>query len=343
MRWPRRPRRGAVPAAAVAALAVLATSAGAAALEPVRLPRDHGAHPGSSVEWWYTTGRATTATGRRSFWFATIWVSPLGSVGRVNVVDLARDKVVLAEQWTQPARPASGALDLAAGDLHIRRRAVGRFGHLSVDARVDAGDRLQLELVPRRPYALHGDHGIVRQGATASSAYYSSTRLATRGRLALNGRSRQISGLAWFDHQWGDFATIPGALRWDWFACQLDDGRDLMLTQFLDAAGRPVPGARHGTLVSARGRATAIADFTATPTGPVIQPRGAKATYPLGWRLTVPGAGIELSLRAAARNQFVPMQILPSFWEGAAAIVRGPPGACTVENSREAPPGTGFS
>jgi hypothetical protein len=31
------------------------------------------------------------------------------------------------------------------------------------------------------------------------------------------------------------------------------------------------------------------------------------------------------------------MQILPSFWEGAAAIVHGPRGVCTVENSREAP------
>ena len=85
------------------------------------------------MEWWYTTGHATTAGGRRSFWFATIWASPLGAVGRVNVVDLARDKVVLAGQWTQPARPANGARDLAAGGLHIRWRPAGRFGRLSVE------------------------------------------------------------------------------------------------------------------------------------------------------------------------------------------------------------------
>jgi hypothetical protein len=33
------------------------------------------------------------------------------------------------------------------------------------------------------------------------------------------------------------------------------------------------------------------------------------------------------------------MQFLPSFWEGEASIVRGRRGACTVENSREAPAG----
>src|SRR4051795_8994443 len=80
-----------------------------------------------------------------------------------------------------------------------------------------------------------------------------------------------------------------------------------------------------------------IAGFIATPFGPRLHPPGAPATYPLAWRLKVPAAGLELSLGAIARHQFVTMQILPSFWEGAAAIVHGPRGVCTVENSREAP------
>ena len=325
--------------AAVLALLVAAAGARAAPLEPVQLPRDHGAHPGFSVEWWYTTGHATTARGRRLFWFATIWTAPFGTVGRVNVVDLARDRVVLARQWDTPARPASGARDLVAGGLTIRWRPAGRFGRLSVDARVSGADRLRLTLVPQRPYALHGDHGIVRQGATGTSAYYSSTRSAATGALSRGGVRRPIRGLAWFDHQWGDFAAVPGALRWDWFACQLDDGRDLMVSQFLDAAGAPVPGLGQGTLVSARGRATPVGTFSAMPSGRATQPAGATATYPLDWRLRVPGAGLDLSLRAPARNQFVPMRILPSFWEGAADIVQGQPGACTVESVREAPAG----
>src|SRR5206468_344872 len=161
--------------------------ASAGTLQPVQLPRDHGAHAGFSVEWWYATGHASGAHGRRYFWFATIWTAPQGAVGRVNVVDLARDKVVLAKEWARAA-----------------------------------------------PIA---------------------------------GRPRRLNGLAWFDHQWGDFAAVPGALRWDWFACQLEDGRDLMVAQFLNAQDQPLPGVGQGTLVDARGHAAPVQSFTATPVG----------------------------------------------------------------------------
>jgi predicted secreted hydrolase len=255
------------------------------------------------------------------------------------VVDVERDKVVLAKQWTRTAPIAAEARDLDAGGLRLRWLASGKLGRVTVDARVDQADALRLELVPQRPYALHGDHGIVQQGTSGRSAYYSATRLVETGKLRTGGDTRQLSGLAWFDHQWGDFAAVPGALRWDWFACQLNDGRDLVVAQFLGADDQPLPGVRHGTLVSARGRAVPVQAFTATPFDPTITPAGATAIYPLDWRLTVPQAGLDLRLRATARHQFITMQFLPSFWEGEAAIVRGTRGVCTVENSREAPAG----
>ena len=321
------------------AFAACVATAAAPPLQPVRLPRDHGAHPGFSVEWWYTTGHATGADGRRYFWFATIWAAPQGAVGRVNVVDVRRDKIVLAKQWTQTGQFATGARNLDAGGLRLRWLASGKLGRVTVNARVGQTDALRLDLVPEHPYALHGDHGIVQQGASGTSAYYSATRLVETGTLRVGGHTRRLSGLAWFDHQWGDFAAVPGALRWDWFACQFDDGRDLMVTQFLGADDQRLPGVRHGTLVRADGRAVRVRAFTATPLGPTIKPAGATANYPLDWRLTVPQAGLDLTLRAAARHQFITMQLLPSFWEGEALIVRGTRGVCTVENSREAPAG----
>src|SRR5215208_4838865 len=143
-------RSARVFAGALLALVVLAAPASAAPLSPVELPRDHGAHPEFSVEWWYTTGHATTPGGRRYFWFATIWTSALGAIGRVNVIDLKRDKVVLAQQWAGPTAFASGARDLRTGGLHIRWRPRGSLGRLKVNARVGDG-RLRLMLVPRRP------------------------------------------------------------------------------------------------------------------------------------------------------------------------------------------------
>src|SRR3954471_5774834 len=110
--------------ASLLALAVFAPPVAAGTLQPVRLPRDHGAHPQFSVEWWYTTGHATASRGRRYFWFATIWATPRGAVGRVNVVRSharqggARQAVDAADAVRQRhARPRRGrvAHPLAAG------------------------------------------------------------------------------------------------------------------------------------------------------------------------------------------------------------------------------------
>ncbi len=38
-----------------------------------------------------------------------------------------------------------------------------------------------------------------------------------------------VTGTAWFDHQWGDFISVGGG-GWDWFAVNLDDGTDLTLS-----------------------------------------------------------------------------------------------------------------
>src|SRR3954452_17641459 len=100
--------------------AACAAPAAAGTLQPVKLPRDHGAHAGFSVEWWYATGHASGAHGRRYFWFATIWTAPEGVVGRVNVVALARDKVVLAKEWDRAARISAGARRFDAGGLRLR-------------------------------------------------------------------------------------------------------------------------------------------------------------------------------------------------------------------------------
>jgi predicted secreted hydrolase len=301
----------------------------------VVLPRDHAQHVGFQVEWWYGAGLVRDRRGRPYTWFATIWRAGPGSVGRVNVVDLRRDRVALAREYVRlGAQPATPPLSLDAGGLRMRWRAHGAFGRFAVDAPTDAGD-LALSLVPRRRYILHGRRGIIEQGGGGPSGYYSSTRLRASGALRLPGRRVTLRGEGWLDHQWGSFASHPEALRWDWFACRFRDGRDLMLYRFLDLHNRPRPRYFTGTLVDRHGRTRRIATFRATPLHPVIRPAGATASYPLAWRLRVPRARLALTLRAMARNQFVRNRLVPSFWEGAARVTRGPRALCFVEDSRE--------
>ena len=71
------------------------------------------------------------------------------------------------------------------------------------------------------------------------------------GSLTLGDETFDVTGTAWFDHQWGDFIAVGGG-GWDWFAINLDDGTDLMLSLNRDIDGSyPLV---YGTLVDAAGR-----------------------------------------------------------------------------------------
>jgi predicted secreted hydrolase len=325
---------GALPRLAILAAALVlagpALAAAPPALRPVRLPRDHGAHPGFGVEWWYTTGTVRAAHGDSYFYFATVWAGGPGMVARVNVVDVTRDRVVLAKQYLALSHPAAGQTTLAANGLTI----AWRRGPWTVSATVPGAGALRLTLTPLQPAMVHGRHGIIAQGPNGRSDYYSEPRLAARGVLTLGARRLAVSGLGWLDHQWGNFLGDSAAIHWNWFACQFADGRDLMLYQFIDSHDRP-SGVQAGTLMLPGGRVVHLTRFTVTPLGHGIRPAGAHAVYPLRWRLRVPAARLVLTLHARARRSFIPMTLVPSFWEGSAAVTSGAPGGCTVESTRE--------
>jgi predicted secreted hydrolase len=309
-------------------------AASAPALEPVVLPRDHAAHPGFQVEWWYTAGTVAAARGDDYFWFATVWATTGALVARVNVVDLQSNRVVLSQEYTRFAALAAHQIQIDVGSFGLGWQAAGALGRWSVDAPVGGRGLLRLKLTPVQPYVLNGSHGIVPQGTGGQSAYYSNPRLAAQGTLEINGRSIRVSGQGWFDHQWGNFASNPSATHWNWFACQFANRSDLMLYQFITTGGQPT-GIQSATFVSAAGTVAHPQRFTVAPLAPTIRPAGATGTYPLGWHLVVPSAHLDVTLKARARNQFIANQFIPGFWEGAAAITSGAPGSCIVESTRE--------
>jgi predicted secreted hydrolase len=328
---------GAASSATPAAGGAAGASAPLPTLQPVVLPRDHGAHPSFQVEWWYTAGTVANRRGRPFFWFATIWAGEGFVVARVNVVDLHADRIVLSKEYVASGALRNGQTAMDVAGFRLGWRAAGKLGRWSIDAPVPGEGRLQLSLTPAQPYVLNGPHGIVQEGPGAASAYYSDPRLKARGRLLLGGRSRRISGQGWFDHQWGNFATNSASWHWNWFACQFTDGSDLMLYQFITPSDQPT-GVQSGTFVSPRGAVSHPHRFTVVPRRPFIRPAGASGTYPQRWRLEVPSAHVDITLSSRARQQFIANQYIPGFWEGAAAITSGRPGGCIVESTRETGP-----
>lgn len=319
---------------AAAAAPALVNASSAVEVRPVVLPHDQGAHPEFGVEWWYTSGTLTGSNDRQYFWFATIWSGHGALVARVNVVDLRADRVVLSKEYLSSNPATSGETRFTVGAFKLGLLAGDNRGRWSVKASTGAAT-LALDLVPVQPYVLHGHDGIIEQGSGGKSAYYSAPRLVARGTLTVDGKHIRVNGRGWLDHQWGNFDSDVGALRWNWFACQFQNGGDLMLYQFLNRANRPT-GRQDGTLLTRAGAVKQLTRFAITPMGRPIRPAGATAAYPLAWRLKVPVGKIDITLRARARNQFITNQFVPSFWEAASEITSGGAGTCTVESSREA-------
>ncbi|HEY7513381.1 MAG TPA: lipocalin family protein, partial [Vicinamibacteria bacterium] len=125
-------------------------------------------------------------------------------------------------------------------------------------------------------------------------------------------------GAAWFDHEWSTSALGPGAVGWDWFSLQLDDGRELMLFQIRRADGsvEPVSG---GTLVEADGRSRRLlaTDVRVHVLEHWTSPESG-AVYPSKWKIEIPVLALRLDVlpRLAAQE----MRTSFTYWEGAVRV-----------------------
>ncbi len=169
----------------------------------------------------------------------------------------------------------------------------------------DEGSALELSLLPLKPPAVHGREGVSQKGEGFGHAshYYSMTRLRARGELVLGGEKLSVEGEAWMDHEWGSLELHPYQEGWDWFGLQLDNGHELMLYIIRHMDGKRDPHSS-GTLVLPGGGAVhlSLGDFRVEALGSWQSPRS-EAAYPMGWRITVPQADLELIVRPSFEAQ----------------------------------------
>jgi predicted secreted hydrolase len=179
---------------------------------------------------------------------------------------------------------------------------------------------LDLALTSRKPPALHDRDGWIDFGPAGGSYYYSRTSMAARGSVTLDDTTAQVEGTAWFDHQWGDFISVGGG-GWDWFAVNLDDGRDLTLSLVRDADGTyPLV---YGTLVDASGATTHLDRdaFEVMVTGRWTSPRTG-ADYPAGWSIAIPSQALTIELRPTVPDQELDTRATTGvvYWEGSQVV-----------------------
>ena len=327
--------------------------------QPVAFPRDDAPHD-RLTEWWYYTGHLRDrATGDRyGFEFVIFRAErgdfPVSWASHVAITDEAHGRFLYAQRASvgpaaDRSATAKSGFDLALGPAEgsasapgsspgspgsepgTQRWAMAGSGgedHLAVGLTPaeallagSSGDLgLDLSLAATKPPALHDGDGFIDFGGAGGSYYYSRTEMTAAGSLVLDGHRLDVDGAAWFDHQWGDFIAVGGG-GWDWFAVNLAGGTDLTLSLVRDAGGQAA--LVYGTLVGPDGVATHLpADaFSVSVTGHWTSPRTG-ATYPSGWRLTVPGSGLVIDLTPTVSAQELDTRATTGvvYWEGSQVV-----------------------
>jgi predicted secreted hydrolase len=334
---------GQLPGAALESLPVAAPADGfARATEPnaIAFPRDLGPHDDYQTEWWYYTGNLATADGRPFGFQFTIfrralappleteffpensdsksdWRSEQVYLAHFTISDIQAGDFYPAERFSRGAAGLAGATadpyrvwledwsveEIAPGQVRLRART--------------ADVALDLTLTETLPPVLHGDGGLSQKGPEPGNAsyYYSIVQQQAAGAVSVAGQSFGVTGLAWKDHEWSTSALSAGAIGWDWFSLQLDNGGALMLFEIRRADGtREATSA--GSYIAPDGTVTHLdlGDWTLEVTGTWTSPTSG-GEYPAGWRIAVPSIGLELEGRPLMPNQ--ELNVSTVYWEGA--------------------------
>jgi predicted secreted hydrolase len=285
------------------------------AAAPISLPRDDAPHD-QLTEWWYYTGHLDTAGGASYGFEMVVFQSvrgrgPVGYAAHYAITDLASRRFAYDQRTSIGSQtgPAEG-FDLSVGDWRMR----GLDGRDQLSARMP-GYAIELDLRSLKPPALHDQDGLVSFGPAGDSYYYSRTRMEVRGTISVDGRPEPVRGLAWFDHQWGNFVFAGGG--WDWFSLQLDDQTEIVGQIIRDDRGRPI--GTYGTYVDARGGTTHLGpeQFEASPSERWTSP-ATGVTYETRWRVRLPDPAIELDVRAELPEQELDTRPTTGvlYWEG---------------------------
>jgi predicted secreted hydrolase len=142
--------------------------------------------------------------------------------------------------------------------------------------------------------------------------------MPTRGAIRVGGQDFAVSGASWLDREWSTSALGPDQSGWDWFALQLEDGRDLMFYRLRDKEGG-MDSFSKGVLVETDGQARRLRwnDVELQPLGEWISPHTGDR-YPAGWRLRLPAENLELTVTPKVADQ--EMRLTVRYWEGAVAV-----------------------
>jgi predicted secreted hydrolase len=304
---------------------------------PLAFPSDEGAHPAFRNEWWYVTGWLRDAQAREYGFQMTFFRNRPGvaeaSASRFAPKQLLFAHAALADPALgrlrveqRAAREGFGLAGAALGrtDVHIGTWSLAQSGERYV-AKVNAREfALALALLAHAVPVLQGEAGVSRKGPEPvdASFYYSRPQLDIAGTLTVDGRARDVSGIAWLDHEWSSRYLPKNSVGWDWTGINFDDGGALMAFRIRDArggalwAGGSLRDARGATRTFVRGEVTFVTEreWRSPRTG---------IAYPVAFRLRAGEVAVSLEPLFPDQELDARAGVGIVYWEGAVRATIG--------------------
>jgi predicted secreted hydrolase len=291
-------------------------------------PADHGPHPDYRIEWWYVTanliGTDGTAFGAQWTLFRQAlapgaqqegWASQQVWMGHAAVTrtdthrfaeTFARGGVGQAGVDAQPFRAWIDAWQM---------RGPGRMNATTISPLELAASGndfdYTLRLEADRPLVLQGDGGYSRKsGREQASYYYSQPFFKASGRLSIDGRPFDVTGLAWMDREWSSQPLASDQTGWDWLALHFNSGEKLMLYRMRQTDGQNYIS---GNWIRAVGDG-----YPLTPADVVMIPKASIAIdgheIPIQWEIAIPSQS--LSITCTPLNPKAWLGTSLPYWEG---------------------------
>jgi predicted secreted hydrolase len=303
-----------------------------------KFPQDHFNHPDFQTEWWYYTGNVKSADGHR-FGFeltffrlgvdrsaktASTWEVRDLYLTHLALSDLDGSKFLHTER-TNRAGPGLAGVSDADDRIWNGNWQVAWRGDEQILRAIDERFALHFTLQSTKPPVIHGANGVSQkaEGAGRASHYISLTRLNTSGEVQLGGKTFEVTGTAWMDHEFFTHQLEADQVGWDWMSIQLQDHSELMLFDIRRKDG-PIDPYSAGTFVDARGDTTHLRrdEFTLESAGAVWVSPVTRAAYPTHWKIAIPKLGLALESSTLLPSQELasPAGFVPAYWEGAVVL-----------------------
>ena len=304
--------------------------------QALTFPRDHGAHPGFRIEWWYLTANLESPDGKP---FGAQWtlfrlaVQPPqpqdpGHARQSKQVYMGHFAITTPETHVAFQRYSRGgghdrlarsgveAAPFAAWlDDWVMRSTGTAWLPMEVFARQDDYS-IRFVLDGDSPLVLHGDAGFSQKHPNGGgSYYYSQPFLAVNGELEVAGKHIPVTGQAWLDREWSSQFLQGQQEGWDWFSLHLENGEKLTLFQLRQSGALSPDGTfRYGLLMRPDGGTVRLdpgkIKLTVLRTTPV-----SGRQLPLSWRIELPQLNRTLDIKALHPDQWMDVDF--PYWEGA--------------------------